>query len=66
MYRVSEPAPNINLPIKKTKKFLWNDANVTIIYPSATREDTKIKALPFPIEYIKSPPNRGIIMFGKA
>ena len=66
IYKVSEPAPKINLPIKKTKKFLWNDANVTIIYPSATSEDTKIKALPLPIEYIKSPPNKGIIIFGKA
>jgi hypothetical protein len=31
IYKVSEPAPKINLPKRKTKKFLLNDANVTII-----------------------------------
>lgn len=37
-----------------------------MIYPRVTSEDTKIKALPLPIEYIKSPPNKGIIILGKA
>ena len=49
IYKVSEPAPNINLPIRNTKKFLWNEANVTIICPRVTSEDTRINALPLPI-----------------
>lgn len=66
MYKVSDPAPKIILPIKNSQKTLLYIANVTISYPKLTKKETKMREFPLPMLYMRSPPNKGMIILGNA